>query len=45
MQVNIYWNDLSEEGKETMINCGFTPTDAQIKELEPVGQMDTEKRD
>ena len=45
MQINIYWNDLSDEGKETMREGGFSPTDAQIKEQEPIGQIDTEKHD
>lgn len=39
--INIYWDDLSETGKETLGDAGFVPTDAQIKEQEPIGAIAT----
>lgn len=45
MQINIYWGDLSREGKKTMIENGFFPTSEQEKEIEPIGQIDTEQKD
>ena len=43
--VNIYWNDLSEAGQDTLINAGFIVNDAQRREHEPIGVIKTETRD
>ena len=45
MQINIYWNDLSEEGKESLKENGFVPTAKQLDEIESVGMIDTEKNE
>jgi hypothetical protein len=36
-EVKIFWNDLSEEGKETLINAGFEPNEAHKTEIASVG--------
>ncbi len=39
-EINIYWNDLSEEGKDTLLSQpNFTLTDAIKNEDEPVGVL------
>jgi len=37
MIINIYWSDLSDEGKETLIENGFILTEEIEKDLEKVG--------
>lgn len=42
MEINIYWNDLSQEGQETLINRGLTPLEDHKEELIPIGKLETE---
>lgn len=37
--MNIYWNDLSQEGKSNLLDNGFEPTKEQLAEQEPLGKM------
>ena len=37
MIINIYWSDLSDEGKEALIENGFILTEEIEKDLEKVG--------
>lgn len=39
MIINIYWSDLSEEGKETLIENGFVLTKEIETDLEPIGTL------
>lgn len=41
IEMNIYWNDLSEEGKESLIESGFTPNEAHKTEIASVGVITT----
>jgi hypothetical protein len=45
MEMNIYWNDLTLEGKASLLDSGFTPTAEQVEEDEPIGviHLDEEK--
>jgi len=44
MEMNIYWNDLSQEGRQSMLDSGFEPTNEQEREEEPIGVINTEER-
>lgn len=43
MKINIYYDDLSKEGKRTLFDCGFTPTEDHKNESKPIGVLDTNK--
>lgn len=43
--INLYWNDLSKAGQESLINGGFTPTQAQLDEEDYVGAIATNREE
>jgi hypothetical protein len=45
MEINIYWKDLSFEGQQSLLDSGFTPTEAQENEDEPIGTLNTEENE
>lgn len=39
MEINIYWNDLSDEGKDTLLSQGLEMSKEEIDEVKPVGTL------
>ena len=41
--VNVYWNDLTTQGQDSLRGSGFEPSEEQISEDKPIGVIATNR--